>query len=140
MKSAGNPRKWDFSKNTIFSGFLSFLVPQINFTKPLGAIFHEEHFSRWREILKKFCFKVMAIFRITLKNQNFFRISRQHEKCSSWKIAPRGLVKFIWGVKKLRKPEKIAFFEKTHFLGFPALFMEREWAHSIPHQKLHLGV
>ena len=30
------------SKNAIFSGFLSFLAPQINFTKPLGVIFDEE--------------------------------------------------------------------------------------------------
>ena len=56
---------------------------------------------------------------------------------SSTKITSRGLVKFIWGAKKLRKPEQKAFFEKKpRFLGFPALFMEREWAHSIPRQKL----
>ena len=28
-----------FSRNAIFSGFLSFLAPQINFTKPLGVCF-----------------------------------------------------------------------------------------------------
>jgi hypothetical protein len=34
---------------------------------------------------------------------------------SSSKITPRGLVKFICGAKKLRKPEKITFFEKGFF-------------------------
>ena len=37
---------------------------------------------------------------------------RKNDRDSSSKIAPRGLVKFIWGAKKLKKPEEIAFLKK----------------------------
>ena len=50
----------------------------------------------------------------------------------------------IYFHEKCRKPEKMGFFEnvlkKSHFLEFPALFMKRYSVHSIPREKLRLGV
>ena len=47
------------------------------------------------------------------KKIQFFHETRVGALDSLWKIAHRGLVKFIWGAKKLRKPEKTAFLKKN---------------------------
>ena len=66
---------------------------------------------------------------------------------TSLKLSPNPIVTIIVlpnpVLSSAGNPRKLYFlhmFKKTHFLGFLALFMEREWVHSIPREKLHLGV
>ena len=78
-----------FSKNAIFSVFLSFLALQINFTKPLGVIFHEESneptFVPWKEQETR----ENGIFRIIMKNRVYWKTRIFSEFLVNAKNVPR---------------------------------------------------
>ena len=119
-----------YSKNRHNFNRLTFqtsIPPPRTLTYPLT--FHEEYFSLWREILKKFCFKVNPIF------SGFLHFSWNDIVFIRFlvKITPRGLVKFIQGAKNLRKLEKIAFFEET------PLFQEMELLQKMQFSRVSLA-